>query len=129
MDRAGLSPTSVSAVATIDLKVDERAVVGLALRFGVPVVTFPAETLAGVEVPNPSEVVAAAVGSPSVAEAAAVAAAGPGAVLVGEKLVNDRRDSPAAACLPATWPWSASVPGGRISGHPRPARRFAGPRW
>ena len=93
---AGCSPASVSAIATIDMKAGEPAIVELARRLGAPLVTLPARVLAGVEVPNPSEVVAAAVGSPSVAEAAALTAAGPGAVLVGEKVISAARDSTVA---------------------------------
>ena len=51
---AGRSPACVSAVATIDVKADEPAIAGLAGILGVPLVTFPARVLAGVDVPNPS---------------------------------------------------------------------------
>ncbi|OSY37884.1 cobalt-precorrin 5A hydrolase [Pseudonocardia autotrophica] len=46
---------------------------------------YPAEQLAAVVVPTPSDRVAAATGTPAVAEAAALLAAGPGAVLVVPK--------------------------------------------
>jgi cobalt-precorrin 5A hydrolase/precorrin-3B C17-methyltransferase len=49
---------------------------------GVPVLTYPAVELAAIDVPTPSETVRAAVGTPSVAEAAALAAADGGALLV-----------------------------------------------
>ena len=52
---------------------------------GRRLVTFPSALLAGVAVPNPSEAAARAVGTPSVAEAAALLAAGPGARLVATK--------------------------------------------
>ncbi|MFN2505715.1 MAG: precorrin-3B C(17)-methyltransferase, partial [Acidimicrobiales bacterium] len=52
---------------------------------GRPVRTFTAGALAQVAVPSPSAVVAAAVGTPSVAEAAALLAAGPEAHLVVTK--------------------------------------------
>ena len=93
---AGCSPASVSAVATIDLKADEPAIVELARTLNVQLLTLPSEILAAIDVPNPSEVVAAAVGTASVAEAAALAVAGPGAVLVGEKSVSQTRDSTVA---------------------------------
>jgi cobalt-precorrin 5A hydrolase/precorrin-3B C17-methyltransferase len=48
-------------------------------------VTFPALLLGAVDVPSPSDAVAAAVHTPSVAEAAALLAAGPGATLVVTK--------------------------------------------
>jgi cobalt-precorrin 5A hydrolase/precorrin-3B C17-methyltransferase len=75
---AGLSDRSLRAVATIDRRATEPAVESL----GLPVVAFTSSELAEVDVPNPSEVVRAAVGTGSVAEAAALLAAGPGATLV-----------------------------------------------
>jgi cobalt-precorrin 5A hydrolase/precorrin-3B C17-methyltransferase len=78
---AGLARASVGSVATIDRRAADPAVVGL----GLPVRAFTADDLAGVVVPSPSDVVLAAVGTPSVAEAAALLAAGPGAALVVPK--------------------------------------------
>ena len=79
---AGVARASVGEVATLDRKAAEPAIVALAARLGVAVRTFDAAALAGVaasgRVPNPSQVVDAAVGTPSVAEAAALLAAGPG---------------------------------------------------
>lgn len=93
---AGRHPGCVAAVATVDIKAAEPAIVALAAELGVPLVTFPAAVLAGIPVPNPSEVVASAVGTASVAEAAALAAAGPGAVMVAGKAVSDTGDSTVA---------------------------------
>jgi cobalt-precorrin 5A hydrolase/precorrin-3B C17-methyltransferase len=78
---AGLARASVGLVATIDRRRDHPVVTGL----GLPVRAFTAGELAGVATPNPSAAVAAAVGTPSVAEAAALLAAGPGAGLVVTK--------------------------------------------
>lgn len=78
---AGLSADAIALVATIDRRRRHPAVVGL----GRPVRSFPAGALAEVDVPSPSNAVARAVGSPSVAEAAALLAAGPGGQLVVEK--------------------------------------------
>jgi cobalt-precorrin 5A hydrolase/precorrin-3B C17-methyltransferase len=75
---AGLSIDAVGCVATVDRKAAEPAIVELAAALGVGLRTFPAEILAAVPVPNPSSVVESAVGTPSVAEAAALAAAGAG---------------------------------------------------
>ncbi|MFG1953550.1 precorrin-3B C(17)-methyltransferase [Micromonospora sp. NPDC048830] len=69
---AGLSPASVRALASADVKADEAGIRSTADALGVPLVTHPAADLAAVDVPNPSEVVRAAVGTPSVAEAAAL---------------------------------------------------------
>jgi cobalt-precorrin 5A hydrolase/precorrin-3B C17-methyltransferase len=82
---AGLDPRSVGAVATLTGKAAEPAVAEVGRRLGVALVEVPGPALAAVPVPNPSEVVAAAVGTPSVAEAAALVAAGPGASLVVTK--------------------------------------------
>jgi cobalt-precorrin 5A hydrolase / precorrin-3B C17-methyltransferase len=78
----GLDRRSVGCVATIDLKATEAGIVAL----GFPMVTFGAEQLGAVDVPNPSDVVFAEVGTPSVSEAAALLAAGPGATLVVAKM-------------------------------------------
>ncbi|GAB1330373.1 precorrin-3B C(17)-methyltransferase [Streptomyces sennicomposti] len=73
---AGLSARSVAELATVDAKSDEPGIVGAAGRLGVPLVTYTAEELAAVVVPNPSGAPLAAVGTPSVAEAAALAGGG-----------------------------------------------------
>jgi cobalt-precorrin 5A hydrolase/precorrin-3B C17-methyltransferase len=73
---AGLSARSVAELATVDAKAEEPGIVGAAARLGVPLVTYTAQELAGIEVPNPSDAPLAAVGTPSVAEAAALAGGG-----------------------------------------------------
>ncbi len=80
----GLVAESISELATVDLKANEPGIVAL----GLPMRTFSAETLAIIEVPTPSAQVAKAVGTPSVAEAAALLAAGPGAELIVTKQKN-----------------------------------------
>jgi cobalt-precorrin 5A hydrolase/precorrin-3B C17-methyltransferase len=72
---AGLSAASVRALATVDVKSDEVGILAVAKRRGWPLLTYSAAELAGESVPNPSDVVFAAVGTPSVAEAAAQRAA------------------------------------------------------
>ncbi|WP_406079923.1 precorrin-3B C(17)-methyltransferase [Micromonospora sp. NBC_00858] len=69
---AGLSPASLRCLASADVKADEAGIQSTADALGVPLVTWPAARLAAVDVPDPSEVVRAAVGTPSVAEAAAL---------------------------------------------------------
>lgn len=81
---AGLSPRSVAELATVDAKAEEPGIVAAAERLGVPLVTYSAEELAAVAVPNPSHAPLAAVGTPSVAEAAAL-------VRGGELLVPKRK--------------------------------------
>jgi cobalt-precorrin 5A hydrolase/precorrin-3B C17-methyltransferase len=79
----GLSARSVRYLATADVKADEPGLLTAAAERGWPVVTFPAGRLAAVPVPNPSEVVRRAVGTPSVAEAAALIE--PGSELLAAK--------------------------------------------
>ena len=79
----GLSARSVRYLATAEVKADEPGLLAAAAERGWPVVTFPAGQLAAVPVPNPSEVVRRAVGTPSVAEAAALIE--PGSVLLAAK--------------------------------------------
>jgi cobalt-precorrin 5A hydrolase / precorrin-3B C17-methyltransferase len=69
---AGLSPRSVAHLATVDVKANEAGIVEAAARRGWRLVTHPAERLAAVDVPHPSAAALAAVGTASVAEAAAV---------------------------------------------------------
>ena len=88
--RAGLSPLALEAVATIDRRADHPAVVAFAAAHDLSVRAYPAGLLDSVAVPNPSDVVDAAVGTASVAEAAALTAAGTGAVLAVEKQRGER---------------------------------------
>ncbi len=69
---AGLAAASVRCLATAEVKADEPGILDVARHRGWSVVTHPADALAAVDVPNPSDVVRAAVGTPSVAEAAAL---------------------------------------------------------
>ncbi|MFE5190438.1 precorrin-3B C(17)-methyltransferase [Streptomyces sp. NPDC056628] len=73
---AGLSAASVAELATVDAKAGEPGVVEAAARLGVPLVTHAPQRLASVPVPHPSDAPLAAVGTPSVAEAAALVGGG-----------------------------------------------------
>ena len=108
---AGVAGGAVAAVATLDRKAGEPAIVALGRRLGVPLRTFDAAALAAVEVPNPSRVVAGAVGTPSVAEAAALLAAGPGASLLTAKQVSATGDATVALARRARPVGSLSVVG------------------
>ncbi|MFD7809070.1 precorrin-3B C(17)-methyltransferase [Streptomyces cellulosae] len=100
---AGLSAASVAELATVDAKAGEPGLVEAARRLGVPLVTHPAEELARVTVPNPSDAPLAAVGTPSVAEAAALV--GGGELLVPKRKSAGSVDSPAmATCAVARRP-------------------------
>jgi cobalt-precorrin 5A hydrolase / precorrin-3B C17-methyltransferase len=72
----------VATLASIDAKRDEVGLLEAVGKLDVPVRFLPAEVLSVAEVPNPSEIVRGAVGTPSVAEAAAVSS---GAELIVEK--------------------------------------------
>jgi cobalt-precorrin 5A hydrolase/precorrin-3B C17-methyltransferase len=108
---AGVAGSAVGAVATLDRKAREPAIVALGRRLGVPVRTFGPAALAAVEVPNPSRVVAHAVGTPSVAEAAALLAAGAGASLLTAKQVSATGGSTVAVARRAGPVGSLSVVG------------------
>jgi cobalt-precorrin 5A hydrolase len=82
---------TVVAVATVDRRADEPCVAALAAGFGVPLRTFTPTELGRVDVPTPSAAVYAHVGTPSVAEAAALLAA-------GGRLIVPKRRSPHATC-------------------------------
>ena len=92
---AGLSPASLAELATVDAKADEPGIRETAERLGVPLVTHSADELAVVEVPNPSDAPLAAVGTPSVAEAAALV--GGGELLVPKRKSERADGRPAMA--------------------------------
>jgi cobalt-precorrin 5A hydrolase/precorrin-3B C17-methyltransferase len=79
----GFDPRAVRAFATVDIKTDEPGIVGAIADFSfwhwqddLRLLAYPADTLSTVDVPTPSDVVLSVVGTPSVAEAAALHAAG-----------------------------------------------------
>ena len=74
---------SIGTVASVDLKADEEAIGAIAQQHGWPTVFYSATELASVAgIPNPSPVVARCVGTPGVAEPAALLAAGADRLLV-----------------------------------------------
>ena len=87
---AGLAIASVAAITSVDAKADEPGLIELAAELGVPLVTYPAQTLAALDVPNPSAAPQAAVGTPSVAEASVLAH--------GAELVVEKHRTPEATC-------------------------------
>lgn len=106
---AGLAAAAVAGVASLDRKSDEPGLLALCQQHQWPLKIFTADHLAAIPVPNGSPVVARQVGTPSVAEAAALAAAGTGARLLAPKtVVRGERASGAATCAVAlaTSPWA-----------------------
>ncbi|MFB7632382.1 cobalamin biosynthesis protein [Streptomyces sp. NPDC056149] len=109
---AGRRPAALAGLATVTGKAAEPGLLGAARHFGVPLRSFPAEALAAVGVPAPSGVVRAAVGTPSVAEAAALLAAGPGAALVvGKRVSAAATCALAAPADPDSWGAASVTPG------------------
>ncbi|MEM6905366.1 MAG: precorrin-3B C(17)-methyltransferase, partial [Pseudomonadota bacterium] len=113
---AQIAPGAVAAVATIDLKADEPALLALAAHLHAPLRLFTAVELEA-EAPRlatPSELVFAEVGCHGVAEGAALATAGPSA-----ELMLPKRKTGQATCALALAPQPlASLPGrrrGRVS--------------
>ena len=82
LEVAGLSKKSVASLASVEAKSDEAGLLEAAQELGVPLRFHAAEELSAMDVPNPSSVVRDAVGTPSVAEASALAS---GAELAVEK--------------------------------------------
>lgn len=72
-----LAREAIAAIATIEIKADEEGILELCRRWDLPLKTFSAEILSRVAVPNPSKIVSQEVGTPSVAEAAAICASQP----------------------------------------------------
>ncbi len=81
---AGLAGASVTGVASVDAKRNEPGLLRAAGERGWPLRFHTSQTLARVDVPNPSAAVARAVGTPSVAEAAALAG-GPATLVVAKR--------------------------------------------
>ena len=84
----GLAAEAIAGLATAERKADETALLQLAARHGWPLHCFSSDQLNNVVVPNPSAVVAAELGTASVAEAAALLASGPAGQLRVEKRIE-----------------------------------------
>lgn len=113
LEEAEAAPGALRAIATLDLKADEPAVLELARSLGVPLRLFSAAELE-VEtgrLENPSEVVFAEVGCHGVSEGAALAGAGPAAILGWPKVKSEH-----ATCALATAPGPIVDQAGRARG-------------
>lgn len=84
---AGLADADVRILATIERRAEERAVHEIAWEKGWELVALTTTELERQDVPNPSATVLTTVGTASVAEAAALAAAGRGSRLTMQKRV------------------------------------------
>ncbi|MBQ2262341.1 MAG: precorrin-3B C(17)-methyltransferase [Loktanella sp.] len=113
MAEAGVAPQAVHSVNTITLKADEPAIIDLADALGVPLRLFAADALEALtpRLANPSDVVFAEVATHGVAEAAALAQAGPDATLLITK-----RKTANATCALAIAPAPITALAGRARG-------------
>ncbi|WP_412851978.1 cobalamin biosynthesis protein [Ectothiorhodospira shaposhnikovii] len=106
LHKVGLAPDAVGGLATIEHRRDEPAILLLARHHGWRIQVFSADALSRVPVPNPSERVRQMTGTPAVAEAAALLAAGtrdPKHLLL-EKLVHRDGERKAATVSIARQP-------------------------
>ncbi|WP_448033151.1 cobalamin biosynthesis protein [Bradyrhizobium liaoningense] len=89
-------PEGLAAFATVSDKADAEALKQLALECGIPIKAVPADRLAGIDTPTQSKLVVEKFGTGSLAEAAALAAAGPRARLIATRVVSRDRTATAA---------------------------------
>nr|WP_262987079.1 cobalamin biosynthesis protein [Streptomyces sp. CBMA156] len=124
---AGLARSAVARLATVAGKADHPAVRWATEHLtGVPVDEYPAAALAGVPVPNPSAVVGAAVGTASVAEAAALASAPGGRLVVAKRRSAGATVAIARATVPGRIALLDLGPGSALGPGPDPCA--SGPR-
>jgi cobalt-precorrin 5A hydrolase len=102
--RAHITPAALDVIATIEAKSAEAGIRTAAEKLGVAVVIVPDSdlALAGDRVETHSKRVLALTGVGSVAEAAALAAAGPAAKLISPRLVMGSATCALAASAPTS---------------------------
>lgn len=88
LNRSGLSSDGIAEVATIDRRKEHPVLVEMARKLGARLISFSPTELKGVPVPNPSNEVRLAVGTPSVAEAAALLASNGGKLVVPKLVIG-----------------------------------------
>ncbi len=93
LDKSGLARAAVAGLASIELKSDEPCLLEVASSEDWPLRFFAGEDLSKINVPNPSHLVQQVIGSPSVAEAAALLAAGERGTLLQEKIIYKARNN------------------------------------
>jgi len=86
-ESGNLSQKSIAGFATIDIKKDEQGILELSEEKNLPIKFFSKEDLSTIIVPNPSNVVQKEIGTPSVAEASCLLAAGEESKLLEEKRI------------------------------------------
>ncbi|AAQ00715.1 Precorrin-3B methylase [Prochlorococcus marinus subsp. marinus str. CCMP1375] len=85
LEEACLAREAIAGLATIDIKYDEPAIKSLRSKYFFPLRLYSAQDLSQIDVPNPSRIVDSEVGTPSVAEAASILAAGERGILKFQK--------------------------------------------
>lgn len=120
----GLAMDAIASITTLDLKADEVGLLDLCQAYNWPLQCFPAPVLRNVEVPTPSTLVEAAVGTPSVAEAAAFHGAqqqaerlpgqGNAVLIVPKQIVRDPAESGAVTVAVAMSPLERIGRSGRL---------------
>ena len=87
LESGNLSHHSIAGFATIDIKKDEKGILELGEENKLPIKFFSKEDLSKIIVPNPSSIVQKSIGTPSVAEASCLLAAGEESKLLEEKRI------------------------------------------
>ena len=105
LEEHGLAIEAAIGLASLDLKQDEAGLLQLAETYDWPLQFFSASELAKQAVPNPSEVVAEAVGTPSVAEAAALMAS-EGSLVIPKQVTRAKGGSCSIAVARASREWN-----------------------
>jgi precorrin-4 C11-methyltransferase len=119
LQAAGLSPLSVRAFASIDRKKDEKAYQRLEREWRRPFLFYPKEALAAAPIARPSKTVEKHVGTPGVAEPAALLASGASGLL-SEKIKFANMTTALARCpfpgalLPKARETEFSIKPGRV---------------
>ena len=89
-------PDGLAAMATVSDKADAEPLKQLARECGVPIRAVSADLLASIDTPTQSQRVTERFGTGSVAEAAALVAAGPRARLIATRAISQDRTATAA---------------------------------
>ncbi|MBO8218002.1 precorrin-3B C(17)-methyltransferase [Prochlorococcus marinus] len=87
LESRNLSQHSIAGFATVDIKKDEKGILELVQEKNLICKFFSKEDLSKIIIPNPSIIVEMAIGTPSVAEASCLLAAGEGSKLLEEKRI------------------------------------------
>ncbi len=90
---SSLSRDAIAGLASVDLKSDEPALLSLAKISSWPIRFFSVKELSEVKVPHPSLIVEAEIGTPSVAEAAALLGSGEGGTLLKSKKIYHAKNN------------------------------------